>query len=228
MSDTILGAAFVAGIACHMFYYKQYEFHLHPLRNLQAFLVLLSFIILAKIQYNDSPVREAIKSSLLLASIFLVGLYSSLLIYRLLFNPLNKIRGPFLARVSKFDHVFRNRHLDGHHQLLKLHRKYGQFVRIGPNDLSVTDPDCVQVISGPQSVCAKSPWYDNDVPRRSMHTTRSRAVHDQRRRIWAPGFSDKALRGYESRIHIYNDLLMKQIKAFSGTYWILQNVFSLR
>jgi cytochrome P450 len=49
-----------------------------------------------------------------------------------------------------------------------------------------------------------------------MHTTRDKAIHDRRRRIWSPAFSDKALRGYENRVQKYNDLLIKQISAFSG------------
>lgn len=49
-----------------------------------------------------------------------------------------------------------------------------------------------------------------------MHTSRNRPMHDKRRRIWSPAFSDKALRGYEKRVQKYNDLLIKQISAFSG------------
>lgn len=49
-----------------------------------------------------------------------------------------------------------------------------------------------------------------------MHSTRSRADHDARRRIWSGAFSDKALRGYEERVQKYNKALIKQINSFSG------------
>src|SRR4051812_42208218 len=61
------------------------------------------------------------------------------------------------------------------------------------------------------------------MPSTSMHTTRDRSVHDRRRRIWSPAFSDKALRGYENRIQKYNDLLIKQISAFGKSYKMLES-----
>lgn len=48
----------------------------------------------------------------------------------------------------------------------------------------------------------------------SLQTTRSRAEHDQRRRIWSSAFSDKALRGYETRMLKYRKKLLSQIDAF--------------
>lgn len=140
MSIFLPATAFSAGIATHLLWYKRYEFHVYPLRNLQAFLLAVTTIVVARIQYYDTPIKGAATSTLSLAGIFLAGIFSSVLTYRLFFNPLNKIPGPFFARISKFDSVFRNTNFDGHFQLLKLHQKYGRFVRIGPNDLSVTDP----------------------------------------------------------------------------------------
>ncbi|KAK3064939.1 hypothetical protein LTS18_001733 [Coniosporium uncinatum] len=49
-----------------------------------------------------------------------------------------------------------------------------------------------------------------------MHTERSRTLHDARRRIWSPAFSDKALRGYEERIKPYEEKLVQQFRAFGG------------
>ena len=42
-------------------------------------------------------------------------------------------------------------------------------------------------------------------------------MHDRRRRIWAPAFSDKALRGYENRVQGLNDLLISRIVDTNGT-----------
>ncbi len=62
-----------------------------------------------------------------------------------------------------------------------------------------------------------------------MHTSRHQAIHDQRRRIWSPAFSDKALRGYEDRVKQYQDQLMDCIDSFDEasiniTKWF--NLFS--
>lgn len=76
--------------------------------------------------------------------------------------------------------------------------------------------DGTQVISAPSTKCIKAPMYDVDQPRLSMHTTRDRELHDRRRRVWAPAFSDMALRGYEGRIKMYNDILIRQLEKTSG------------
>jgi hypothetical protein len=208
--------ATLAGIASHLFFFKHSERHLYPFRYLQALLLAGVAVTVAQSQYGNIPISQSLKSTVQLTGYFLAGLYGSLIIYRLFLNPLNEIPGPYFARLSKFNHVFRNVKFDGHKQLHQLHQKHGRFVRIGPNDLSVTDPDGVEVISGPQSKCIKAQWYSQDVPLLSLHTTRDRAIHDRRRRVWSPAFSDKALRGYENRIQSYNDLLLKQINAFEG------------
>ncbi|KAF2177276.1 cytochrome P450, partial [Zopfia rhizophila CBS 207.26] len=104
----------------------------------------------------------------------------------------------------------------GHHVLYKLHQKYGRYVRIGPNDLSVVDPDSMNVVLGPNSKCTKSAWYMQDMPYISMNTTRDRAAHDRRRRILSPAFSDKALRGYAVRIQKFHDLFIKRIDESTG------------
>lgn len=227
MSTLLPAAAFASGIATHLLYYKQYEFHLYPLRNVEAFLLAVITVITAQIQFYDAPLKFAVTFTLSLASVILGGIFISVLTYRLFFNPLNKIPGPFFARISKFDSLFRNTKFDGHRQLLKLHEKYGRFVRIGPNDLSVTDPDGIRVISGSNSKCGKAPWYDSDVPRSSLHTIRDKAQHDRRRRVWAPAFSDKALRGYEGRIKVYNDLLIEKVGEQVGKPVNVSKLFNL-
>ena len=146
----------------------------------------------------------------------MAGIFSNLLIYRLFLNPLNKFPGPYAARITKLNHSVINRKFDAHVQFLKAHKEHGKFLRIGPNDLSVTDVRGVEAISASNSVFRKAPWYDQDAPRSSLHTTRDRGVHDRRRKIWAPAFSDKALRGYENRVQSLNDLLISKLDDTKG------------
>lgn len=87
---------------------------------------------------------------------------------------------------------------------------------MGSSDLSIIHPEGVHALYGLGSKCSKAPWYDNDSPLTSMHTTRLRTLHDRRRRVWSSAFSDKALRGYEERIKPYGDKLVTEIGAFSG------------
>lgn len=210
-------AAFGAGVASHLLYFKHGEHHHYSIRYIQAFFALSAIAVVARVRLEQIPVGLAITSTAILDSIFLAGLYSSLLIWRIFFNPLNKIPGPFGARISRIGHLYSNRNADRHRNLRELHEKYGSIVRIDPNAISVIDPDGVQVTSGQHSTCIKAAWYDMDYPLISLHTDRNRASHDRRRRIWSPAFSDKALRGYEIRIQKYNDMLMQHLDRLSGT-----------
>ncbi|KAK4946002.1 hypothetical protein LTR10_014804 [Elasticomyces elasticus] len=217
MSAILLALATLAGVASHLFFFKHGERHLYPLRYLQSLLLACSIVTIAQTYHANLPVSTAVAHTTKYASLYLSGLYGSLVIYRLSVNPLNKIPGPYWSRLSKFYFVLRAApKMNSHQVLLDLHRQYGHFVRVGPNDVSITHPDAVEVILGNKSRCTKASWYSLDHPSVSMHTTRDRAVHDRRRRIWSPAFSDRALRGYEERIRGYNDLLIRKLDESGG------------
>lgn len=184
---------------------------------IQAFvsLSITAVIILNKLYGEELNV--AIKTITFVGAAFLAGLYSTLLVWRAFFNPLNKFPGPFGARISSFWWSFRVG--TSSHAFLKvqeLHAQYGPYLRIGSNDMAIADPKAVNLIYGPNSKCRKSITYDIDKPMVSMHTDRSREAHDKRRRIWSPAFSDKALRDYEKRMEPYADALRDRIEASKG------------
>jgi len=209
-------AAIGAGSVAFWAFFHRGEHFMYPVRYLQLMImtVLAGTIFLSS--STNATFKEALAVSLRLAGLFLTGVYTNCVVYRLFLNPLNKIPGPYFARLSKFNHVFQNTKFNAHQKLLEMHEKYGKFVRIGPNDISVSDADGTEVVSSAKSKCTKSPWYGQDAPLTSLHTTRDRAIHDRRRRVWAPAFSDKALRGYETRVQTFNDLLVSKIAESKG------------
>lgn len=192
------------------------EHFLYPTKYLQVFLLTVAATAVFLASSASLAYRDALASAARLAGVFLFAVCTNCAFYRLFLNPLNKYPGPYFARLTKFNHVIQNRKLDAHLVLLDMHNKYGKIVRIGPNDLSVIDADGVEVISSPKSKCTKAPWYALETPLNSLHTTRDRGVHDRRRRVWAPAFSDKALRGYESRVQALNDLLVSKLVESKG------------
>ncbi|KAF1354619.1 putative cytochrome P450 monooxygenase [Delphinella strobiligena] len=216
-----------AGVASHLLYFKVGEHHLLGVRYIHAFLGVFALAVLATTHVRQIPFGLALASTTNYAVLYLVGLYTSLLVWRAFFSPLNKFPGPYAARITKFHQCYTVRKFDRHHILRKLHHQYGNFVRVGPNEISVADPLGVVVTTGPQSKCIKSPWYDADHPRVSLHTSRDPAEHARRRRIWSPAFSDKAIRGYEMRVGQYNDAFVKEIEARSGQALDASQWFSL-
>ncbi|OOO13288.1 cytochrome P450 [Aspergillus oryzae] len=93
------------------------------------------------------------------------------------------------------------RHKTLYRKLADLHNEYGDFVRVGPSDLSIIHPKAVNTIYGFKSACTKSAW----------------AAHDKHRRTWTPGFTDRALHGYEKRIQVYRQKLINQIKSMEDS-----------
>lgn len=142
--------------------------------------------------------------STILTSAFFIGLWGSMTVYRVLFHRLRTFPGPFGARVSKLWHVAQLGKYDNYKRLDKWHHQYGDYVRIGPSELSIVDPDAVEAVMGARSTCTKAPWYDIADPLVSMHQCRDRALHDKRRRTWDRGFSVKG-KSSDDQIVIFTD-----------------------
>ena len=69
---------------------------------------------------------------------YVIALFASVAIYRLSpFHPLAGYPGPALAKVTKLWGAWNTWKGDQHHVWLRLHRKYGPFVRTG----GVPSPD---------------------------------------------------------------------------------------
>lgn len=158
MSLFIPVAAAATGAASHLLYFHHGEHHLYPVVYLKILASLFMVSIIALTHYGHLPVKESFNLTSSVTGYFLAGLYTSLLVYRAFLNPLNKFPGPYFARFSKFYFVFVCAKLDANKQLLRMHEKYGKLVRFGPNDLSITEPDGVQVITGVASKCTKADW----------------------------------------------------------------------
>ncbi|KAK1058047.1 hypothetical protein LTR33_013493 [Friedmanniomyces endolithicus] len=117
--------------------------------------------------------------------------------------------------------------MDSYLQLQAMHKQYGPIVRIGSGDLSIIHPECIDLAYGPDAKAMKSSFYDQELPLRSMQTMRSKLEHGQRRKIWAPAFSDKALRAYKTKIDSYNDKYVRRVTESIGTPVNASNWFNL-
>ncbi|KAL9616946.1 MAG: hypothetical protein Q9160_008216 [Pyrenula sp. 1 TL-2023] len=212
VSDSyVYAAAVVAGIASHSAFFRFGEHHLYGMRY-----VLITIAIFTGSLYAQSYVPQNFAISTisipLLWACYFTGLYTSLVLSRIFFHPLRNFPGPLGCKVSSAWFATYLRRLDAFRQLDLLHRRYGDFLRIGSNDLSVTSPRAVQAIYGPGSKCRKAAWYDLTYPMVSLQSTRSKTLHNSRRRLWSAVFGDKHLRGYEKRMASYRALLVEAIK----------------
>ncbi|KJZ77203.1 hypothetical protein HIM_03524 [Hirsutella minnesotensis 3608] len=207
----------LAGVASHALYFRKGEHHLRA--PLYAALLILAFfsLTLGLIISSNYLQRQTFARLLVIGLWYLMGLYSSLLTYRLLLQPLRSFPGPLAAKASglwfSYQVISKPKHR-AFEEIQKLHAQYGPFVRIGPSNLVINHPDAIQALFGNKSRCVKGDWYDFSVKDvTSLHSVRSTAVHSSWRRLWSGAFGDEQIRNYEKRIVPIREKLVADLEA---------------
>ncbi|KAL8822793.1 MAG: hypothetical protein Q9191_006478 [Dirinaria sp. TL-2023a] len=222
MDDAMLApcaiAAIILGVVSHLFYFIHGEHHTQALLLLKLFFLLPPIATISLIQFGGFTFGDAATLTAAITASYCAAIWTSMVIYRVFFHRLGQFPGPHLAKVSKFYHSLCCYRMDNHKVRARWHEQYGDFVRIGPNELSIISPNAQTTILGPASPCLKSPWYDYVVYQNleSLHSARDEATHEARRKIWDRGFSMRALRDYESRITKYTEQLVSGIRQRVG------------
>ncbi|KAF9223441.1 cytochrome P450 [Gyrodon lividus] len=201
-----------AGLACHVVF-NRYE-PVNPLSHV-ALLVFVPGILTTLLLSNlSSTVRTLACTCLLYYSTIL----TSILVYRLSpFHPLAKYPGPIPCRISKFWMAWMSSDGKQHKYYYNLHQKYGDVVRIGPNELSFRDVNAISPLLGYPGL-PKGPHWDGRMAEqttiRALISVRDPAEHARRRKPWTRAFSSAALKGYEEilgkRVHEFVTALEKQ------------------
>jgi len=145
-----------------------------------------------------------------------------------LIDPFNqrRIPGPLLARFS--DLWLGWTASQGHRSEVvhELHQKYGTFVRLAPNHVSIADPGVLQIVYAHGNGSLKSEFYDAFVSiHRGLFNTRDRVDHARKRKIVSHIFSQKSVLEFEPIARLYIDQLLNQwdrlydaaVKGGSGT-----------
>ncbi|KAF2016965.1 cytochrome P450 [Aaosphaeria arxii CBS 175.79] len=164
---------------------------------------------------------DALITSTLMAVSFNSSLLSSIVFYRVFLHRCRKFPGPFLAGVSKFYAFYQSaKEVRYYKETEAMHAKYGDFVRVGPRQISIMRKSAVPLIFGPQSNCIKGTFYGNagnDPTKISINMIRDEARYKLRRRAWDRGLSMKAIGNYEPRITEKVNLLLAQMRRNNGT-----------
>ncbi|EKM49557.1 uncharacterized protein PHACADRAFT_131233 [Phanerochaete carnosa HHB-10118-sp] len=133
-------------------------------------------------------------------STYYTTLLSSIVIYRLSpFHPIAQYPGPLLAKVSKFYHVSKTYSGKQQQYMRQLHDRYGDIVRIGPNEVIIRDASCIVPLLGTQG-WPKGPMYEGRhlwpvIP--SLVGLRDSKEHQRRRRTWTRAFSTAAVKDFD-------------------------------
>ncbi|KAL1638555.1 hypothetical protein SLS58_008768 [Diplodia intermedia] len=193
--------ASIAGVSLHLGVFIRGEWEKYISQ-----LVLLQFggplaVLASLVAFLNLPLYRAVATTALLTASFSVGLYGSIAVYRLFFHPLRKFYGPTGAKLTALwtmKQTFPD--LKFYVKLQRIHQDHGDFIRIHPRALSINSAEAIPDIYGYNSKCTKGPFYDLNYPARSLHMTRDRKFHSQRRKLWDRAFTTRALSDYEKRI----------------------------
>ncbi|EMC97728.1 hypothetical protein BAUCODRAFT_33451 [Baudoinia panamericana UAMH 10762] len=141
--------------------------------------------------------------ALLLRSIILL-----LVVYQVTWTyaRVRDVPGPLLAKFTNLWRLIVVWRRDSHDVYVKLHEKYGDLVRLGPNCVSICKPDVIQSIYGIQKGFVKSDFYAvwqnviNGKRTPSLVFTTDEAQHAAMKRPIAPAFSLSTLVEFEPLI----------------------------
>ncbi|KAF8069022.1 cytochrome P450 [Lyophyllum atratum] len=215
----LIQIALAAGVSSHVVF-KRVEPRVLPL------LGMISAIYVAVFSYVYNDTGRLSHSSLVstvTVNAFILGLSASIAAYRLSpWHPLSRYPGPTLGKLSKWYMSFwiakGNRHL----KLQELHRIYGPWIRIGPNELSVDDPAAIRPL---YSQMFRSPFY-NGAPQDAdaLITTVDKNEHAQRLVAWTKAFSTENIKHFrtsaQARTSQLLEILSNKKETVSMSHWI--------
>ncbi|KAM0541239.1 hypothetical protein ACHAPJ_013327 [Fusarium lateritium] len=211
-SSELIAPGFVSGCVMHILFYRWGEWDLLATRLVQTYIAVPLIIIgtmgIAKHKalLNTTNLSTAAATVLLFEFAHIVGIFSSILVYRTIFHRLNRFPGPFCARISNlYPTYLRTKNVQLYEEVEELHQKYGDFVRLGASELSIVHPKAVEAIYSNKSPCTKGPFYNVLHPRTPVHHVRTHKEHAL------------ALRDYEPRVTQYTAQLLDRLSELQGT-----------
>ncbi|PNS17594.1 Isotrichodermin C-15 hydroxylase [Sphaceloma murrayae] len=163
------------------------------------------------------------------------GIYT--VIYNLFFHPLRSYPGPLLNRASQIPFALMLMRGKPSWEVMELHKKYGDVVRIGPGELAYADPQAWKDMMGHR----KSTHPENvkdlryvDLPFGPDIVNSERDDHRRYRRILAHGFSSQFLMDQQPLIMSHVDNLIAQLRKrapgsnpFDMTAWYNFTTFDI-
>ncbi|KZS98305.1 cytochrome P450 monooxygenase pc-bph [Sistotremastrum niveocremeum HHB9708] len=116
-------------------------------------------------------------------------------------HSIRDIKGPWLAKFSDFWLGYWAAQGKRSEHVHEMHKKYGTFVRLAPNHVSIADSEALQTVYAHGNGTLKSNFYDAFVSlRRGLFNTRSRPEHTRKRKIVSHIFSQKNVLEFEVNV----------------------------
>ncbi|KAH8810086.1 cytochrome P450 [Flagelloscypha sp. PMI_526] len=192
----------------------RYELDFWVLHLILAHAACVSVFLLSQVFGGQFSINLALWHALAKGASFHIGLWGSVVIHRLFFHRLRCFPGPRLAKLSRFYVMWTTtRRVQQHLETDILHKRFGDFVRIGPRELSICRASAIPALYGPQTRCRKSPYYGVTATNPGLNYIRDPLEHKRQRRAWDRGLNATALHTYESRIVLKTTEMVEQLRS---------------
>ncbi|KAL4875192.1 cytochrome P450 [Aspergillus karnatakaensis] len=117
------------------------------------------------------------------------------------------------SAIWRLSQILKNAHFKS---VYDAHQQYGTHVRIGPTQLSISDPRAMNDIYGHGTNFPKDKFYDAGAgPHRSMADTRSKEEHQRKRKTLAHVFALKTIIGLEPVVRKGFEDLVQQMDNYA-------------
>lgn len=128
---------------------------------------------------------------------------TTIIIYRLTLHPLAKYPGPPLAKITDIYLAYYAYKGSRHLAFQRAHEKYGLYVRMGPNFLSINTATGLKTIYGFRANVKKADFYTAFPASKAtvnVHSSIDKMQHARKRRVMSHAFSDQAIKSLEKYI----------------------------
>ncbi|EKM52101.1 uncharacterized protein PHACADRAFT_262568 [Phanerochaete carnosa HHB-10118-sp] len=114
-------------------------------------------------------------------------------------HPLYQYPGPLPAKITQWWHVWQVYKGKRHLYIQRMHERYGDIVRIGPNDVSIRDVSCITPVLGAQGMPKSDMFYGRNMwpERPPLIGYRDPVEHMHRRKPWNRAFSNASVKEFE-------------------------------
>ncbi|KAI9735168.1 MAG: hypothetical protein M1834_001756 [Cirrosporium novae-zelandiae] len=206
----------LCGILSHIFLWNRGEWDGIFWAIALAVIVMHHLIILAQSWFGHGILDSNLRL-LLLEAFYTASVLGSTVIYRIFFHPLRKFAGPVWAKIWVWYRVKATLASGHRHAMVlhELHGKYGDIVRVAPDQLSINLTLAIPLVHGSSSSLIKSVCYENPMET-CINWERDPTLHRLRRASWESGLNHKACATYFPRILSLTNLLLFRLEELNG------------
>ncbi|KAF8849213.1 cytochrome P450 [Acephala macrosclerotiorum] len=144
-------------------------------------------------------------------------------LYNLFLHPLRSYPGPWYTRISRFWYSYRFLRGTLSFDIKALHDKYGDVVRVAPDELSYANGDAWETIYGriarpgsdtPSTFKLDPLLYGSITASSDIVVDSGGTLHQNQKRGLVQAFTKKALSGYEYKQHSFSMIFISRIGSY--------------